>query len=274
MKSFFALMLEAAARFRASDLRRPLVLLGTADEESSMSGARQLLASHRRLGRQAVIGEPTGLKPIRMHKGVMMESITVRGRAGHSSDPSLGANALTGMHAVMGELLAFQQELRDQYRNPAFAVDYPTLNLGAIHGGDNPNRICGACELLIDIRPLPGMTLATLEELLQTRLAGALARHPGLMLEVKSLFPGVPPFENPADSAMTEACEALSGHPASAVAFGTEAPFLAQLGLETIVMGPGYIEQAHQPDEFLPLAHIQPGVELCARLIERFCLRD
>ena len=87
MKAFFALILEAAARFDIKDLQRPLVLLGTADEESSISGARQLLAQQRRLGRQAVIGEPTGLKPIRMHKGVMMESITVHGRAGHSSNP-------------------------------------------------------------------------------------------------------------------------------------------------------------------------------------------
>lgn len=274
MKSFLALALWAASAFEARDLQRPLVLLGTADEESSMSGARQLLARNRRLGRQAVIGEPTGLKPIRLHKGVMMESIRVLGRAGHSSDPSLGANALVGMHAVMGELLAWQRELRERHRNPAFAVDHPTLNLGAIHGGDNPNRICGACELLIDIRPLPGMSLPALRETLETRLAATLAAFPGLRLEVRPLFAGVPPFENPADAELTRTCEALSSHPAGAVAFGTEAPFLGELGLDTIVMGPGYIEQAHQPDEYLPLAHIPPAIDLCTRLIERFCLRD
>ncbi len=272
MKAFFALMLEAASRFRASDLQRPLVLLGTADEESSMSGARQLLAQHRRLGRQAVIGEPTGLKPIRMHKGVMMESITVHGRAGHSSNPALGANALVGMHAVLGALLALQQNFKTRYRNPAFAVDYPTLNLGAIHGGDNPNRICGACETLIDIRPLPGMAIEAIQELLETRLADTLAGHPGLTLEIKRLFPGVPAFETPPDAEMTRAAEELSGHAAASVAFGTEAPFLSQLGLETIVLGPGFIEQAHQPDEFLPLAHIPAGVDLLTRLIGRFCL--
>ncbi len=272
MKSFFALILEAASQFQAQDLQRPLVLLGTADEESSMSGARQLLNQNRQLGRQAVIGEPTGLKPIRMHKGVMMESIMVRGQAGHSSNPALGANAIVGMQAVMTELLVFQQELQARYRNTAFEVDYPTINLGAIHGGDNPNRICGACELLIDIRPLPGMDIDTLHEALCQRLEGILARDPRLYLEVKRLFPGLPAFETSADNDMTRSCEAFSGQSAGAVAFGTEAPFLDQLGMQTIVMGPGFIDQAHQPDEYLPLEHIPPGIDLLSRLIHRYCL--
>jgi len=272
MKSFFALILEAASQFRAQDLQRPLVLLGTADEESSMSGARQLLEQNRQLGRQAVIGEPTGLKPIRMHKGVMMESITVRGQAGHSSNPALGANALVGMQAVMADLLAFQQELKDRYRNPAFEVDYPTLNLGAIHGGDSPNRICGACELLIDIRPLPGMNIDTLHEALCQRLEGILDRDMRLQVDVKRLFPGLPAFETPADNDMTLSCEAFSGQQAGAVAFGTEAPFLDRLGMQTIVIGPGFIDQAHQPDEYLPLEHIRPGIDLLRRLVHRYCL--
>lgn len=272
MKSFFALILEAAEAFKADDLQRPLILLGTADEETSMSGARHLQATQRRLGRQAVIGEPTGLKPIRMHKGVMMESITVHGRAGHSSDPTLGANAIVGMNRVISELLAFQTTLREKYRNSAFAIEYPTLNLGAIHGGDSPNRICGCCEILIDIRPLPGMTIDTLRAELQARLSHLLDDHPGLKLTCKPLFQGVPGFETAADSEMTLACETYSGYPASAVAFGTEAPFLDQLGMQTIVMGPGYIDQAHKPDEYLPLEHIQPGINLLRQLIGQFCL--
>lgn len=273
MKSFFALVLEAASRYRASDLQRPLVIVGTADEESSMSGARRLLDQNRRLGRYAVIGEPTGLRPIRMHKGVMMESITIRGRSGHSSDPSLGANALEGMHAALGALLSWRSELRERWRNPGFAIDHPTLNLGVIHGGDNPNRICGCCEAQIDVRPLPGMNLDDLHDDLQTRLAHQLAAFPGLTLDVRRLFPGLPPFETPADSDMVRSCEALSGQSAAAVAFGTEAPFFSRLGMETLVMGPGWIEQAHQPDEYLPLDHIKPGIGIISGLIERFCLR-
>ncbi|MGZ8219987.1 acetylornithine deacetylase [Methylomagnum sp.] len=272
MKAYFALVLEAAARFDPKDFRRPLVLLGTADEESSMSGARALLANNQRLGRQAVIGEPTGLRPIRTHKGVMMEAITVRGKAGHSSDPALGANAIDGMYAVLGELLAFRAELKAKHRHPAFKVDYPTLNLGAIHGGDNPNRICGHCETQIDIRPLPGMDLDELHQALQDRLAPVLANQPGLSLELRRLFDGLPPFETPADSDIIRAAEEFSGAESGAVAFGTEAPFLTQLGMQTVVMGPGHIDQAHQPDEYLPLDHIKPGVEILSKLIERFCI--
>jgi acetylornithine deacetylase len=71
---------------------------------------------------------------------------------------------------------------------------------------------------------------------------------------------------------MTRSCEAFSGQSAGAVAFGTEAPFLDQLGMQTIVMGPGFIDQAHQPDEYLPLEQIPPGIDLLSRLIHRYCL--
>ncbi|WP_434148308.1 acetylornithine deacetylase [Methylocaldum gracile subsp. desertum] len=273
MKSFFALALEAANRFEAKDFRHPLVILATADEESSMSGVKSLVADNVKLGRYAVIGEPTGLKPIRMHKGVMLESIVVRGKAGHSSDPSLGANAIDGMHAVLSELLAFRAELRARHRNPAFKVDYPTLNLGSIHGGDNPNRICAHCETQIDIRPLPGMELEDLHEKLVKRLEPVLAQADGLSLEIRRMFEGLPPFESDANGEIVRCCEELSGYDSGAVAFGTEAPFLKRLGLQTVVMGPGHIEQAHQPDEYLPMTHIRAGTDILSRLIERFCIR-
>ncbi|MDV3241484.1 MAG: acetylornithine deacetylase [Methylocaldum sp.] len=273
MKSFFALALEAANRFEAKDFRHPLVILATADEESSMSGVKSLVADKVKLGRYAVIGEPTGLKPIRMHKGVMLESIVVRGKAGHSSDPSLGANAIDGMHAVLSELLAFRAELRARHRNPAFKVDYPTLNLGSIHGGDNPNRICAHCETQIDIRPLPGMELEDLHEKLVKRLEPVLAQANGLSLEIRRMFEGLPPFESDANGEIVRCCEELSGYDSGAVAFGTEAPFLKRLGLQTVVMGPGHIEQAHQPDEYLPMTHIRAGTDILSRLIERFCIR-
>lgn len=271
MKGFFAIALEAAGRFQAKDLKEPLILIGTADEESSMSGARQLLARSRQLGRKAVIGEPTGLQPIRVHKGVMMEAIRVKGRAGHSSDPSLGSNAILGMHQVISALIALQEELKARYRHPAFKVDYPTLNLGAIHGGDNPNRICGHCETLIDIRPLPGMSIEALQALLEERLSALFPESSGLGIEIEPLFPGVPPFETPAEAELTLYLERETGKAAGAVAFGTEGPFFSALGLETLILGPGSIDQAHQPNEFLSLSEIAPGVSLYENLIGRYC---
>jgi len=157
MKGFFPVILEAVRPFLNKPLKEPLIILATADEESSMNGARALVSRGSPRARYAVIGEPTELTPIRMHKGIMMEAIRVKGHSGHSSNPALGRNALDAMNGVMTQLISLRQDLQARYRNPGFAVDVPTLNLGCIHGGDGANRICAECELHFDLRVLPGM---------------------------------------------------------------------------------------------------------------------
>ena len=270
MKSFFAFIVAVLQELPLERLRRPLTIVATADEESSMCGARSLQQSRLHLGRHAVIGEPTGLRPVRLHKGIAMESIRLTGRSGHSSDPSLGASALEGMHLAMGAILDWRRELQATHRNPLFKVAVPTMNLGHIHGGDNPNRICGECELQIDLRPLPGMQIDELRESLRERL-GQTLDDSGLGWELTPLFPGIDAMETPAQAAIVQAAEALTGHPAEAVAFATEGPFLNAMGMETVILGPGHIEQAHQPDEYLPLEHFQPTLALLRSLIQKFC---
>lgn len=271
MKGFFAIAIEALLPLLEKPLRQPLLILATCDEESSMAGARALAEAGRPLGRAAVIGEPTGLRPIRLHKGVMMERIDILGQSGHSSDPSLGHSALEAMHAAIGELLALRAQWQKEYNNPQFGVPQPTLNLGCIHGGDNPNRICGQCALEFDLRPLPGMDPQALRRAINERLA-PLAERFAVRLDYQPLFPAVPPFEQAADSELVRLAERLSGHSAEAVAFGTEAPYLQQLGCQTLVLGPGDIACAHQPDEHLELARIPPTVELLRGLIQHYCL--
>jgi len=271
MKGFFAIAIEALLPLLDQPLRQPLLILATCDEESSMAGARALAEAGRPLGRAAVIGEPTGLRPIRLHKGVMMERIDILGQSGHSSDPSLGHSALEAMHAAIGELLALRAQWQKEYNNPQFGVPQPTLNLGCIHGGDNPNRICGQCALEFDLRPLPGMDPQALRRAIGERLQ-PLAERFAVRLDYQPLFPAVPPFEQAADSELVRLAERLSGHSAEAVAFGTEAPYLQQLGCQTLVLGPGDIACAHQPDEHLELARIPPTVELLRGLIQHYCL--
>ncbi|HUH38840.1 MAG TPA: acetylornithine deacetylase [Spongiibacteraceae bacterium] len=271
MKGFFPVAIEAARAYAGAKLKEPLFIVATADEESSMDGARQLVVEGVPRARVAVIGEPTDLTPVRLHKGIMMESVTVTGRSGHSSDPALGNNALEAMHEVLGALLAYRSQLQSRYSNPAFSVSVPTLNLGCIHGGDNPNRICGECELHFDLRPLPGMNSAQLRSEIQhllTPIAGRL----GVNIQLRSLFPGIEPFEQPANSAWVQTVERIAGRRAEAVAFGTEAPFLQQLGIDTVVLGPGSIRQAHQPDEYLEMSQIQPAINLLKQLIQQCCL--
>jgi len=271
MKGFFPVAIEAARAFVGQELKQPLIILATADEESSMDGARQLVAQGRPKARFAVIGEPTDLKPARLHKGMMMESITIVGRSGHSSDPSLGNNALEAMNEVMTDLLQFRAQLQERYRNPAFHVQVPTLNLGCIHGGDNPNRICGECELHFDLRPLPGMDANALRHTIAQRLQ-PLAERRQINIQLRSLFPGIQAFEQPADSPLVRTIEQMTGHSAGALGFATEAPFLRELGMDTVVFGPGSIRQAHQPDEYVEIAQLQPAIDMLKTLIRRFCL--
>lgn len=272
MKGFFALAIEAAKQFVDQPLQQPLILLATADEETSMSGARALALAGKPKARRAVIGEPTSLKPVYLHKGMMMERVRLTGRAGHSSNPALGNNAMEAMHRLIVELLQFRSEMQQQYQNEAFEVAVPTLNLGCIHGGDNPNRICGQCELDFDLRPLPGMELQRLREQINGRLK-PIATDLGIDFEAESLFPGIPPFSNRPDSELVRLAEKLTGQSAETVAFGTEAPFMQQLGMDTIVMGPGSIDQAHQPDEFLAFDQIQPTINVLQQLIIESCLQ-
>ncbi|MGH8380423.1 acetylornithine deacetylase [Pseudomonas sp.] len=271
MKGFFALIIEAVQPLLANDFKQPLLILATCDEESSMSGARALADAGRPLGRAAVIGEPTGLKPIRLHKGVMMERIDILGRSGHSSDPSLGHSALEAMHQVMAELMSLRRQWQKEFSNAQFSVPQPTLNFGCIHGGDNPNRICGQCALEFDLRPLPGMDPEALRAAIRQKLVPLAEQHQ-VKIDYAPLFPEVPPFEQAADAELVRVAERLTGHRAEAVAFGTEAPYLQRLGCETLVLGPGDIACAHQPGEYLEMSRLQPTVRLLRELIEHYCL--
>ena len=271
MKGFFPVALTALERCKDMRFVRPLTIVATSDEESSMAGARYLSESGRPKARAAVIGEPTGLRPIHAHKGFMMLSIKLKGSSGHSSNPDLGNSALDAMHAVMGELIAYRGELATAFRSPAFEVPTPTLNLGCLHAGDNPNRICEGAELQIDVRLLPGMDHADIRAEIDARLR-AIAAERDIGIDIAPVFAPVSSYETPADGELVRMLEQLSGRSAGSVAFGTEAPFFQALGMETVVFGPGSIDQAHQPDEYLETSNIRPAVDVLTELIGRYCV--
>lgn len=273
MKGFFPTVLAAIQPFLNKPLAQPLIIIATADEETSMSGARALVNRQQPKAAYAVIGEPTGMQPIRLHKGIAMESIRIQGQAGHSSNPALGNNALEAMYDVIGELRQFRSELQQQYQHAGFAIEVPTLNLGCIHGGDNPNRICGRCELDFDIRPLPGMNLDNLREDIDQRIK-RIAEQKKITIDRISLFSGVDAFEQAADSPLIKSVERLTQQAPDSVAFATEAPFMQALGMDTVVMGPGSIDQAHQPNEFIDLSEIDKAVKVLQGLIQEFCLNE
>ncbi|MDD3576451.1 MAG: M20/M25/M40 family metallo-hydrolase, partial [Halothiobacillus sp.] len=209
MKSFLALAIEAARGLKPEDLHHPLIIVATADEESTMDGARLLARLRRPKAKYCVIGEPTDLTPVHMHKGVMMESLTVTGRSGHSSNPQMGRNAIDGMTRVLADLSNWRESLKQQ-SNPAFLVPYATLNFGHICGGDNPNRICPQCVLNFDLRPLPGMSGPELRQELRERIARVLD-DTDLDFEMTSLMSGIEPFSSGDDSVLARELAEISG---------------------------------------------------------------
>ncbi|ESP95158.1 MULTISPECIES: acetylornithine deacetylase [Pseudoalteromonas] len=270
MKGFFAFVLNAIRQLEHSQQTTPLMILATADEETTMAGAQQV-AQHTSLKpKYCVIGEPTDMVPVFTHKGHMSSAIRITGRSGHSSDPEKGLNAIEIMQQVITQVLQLKEELKNKYSVEHFAVPHPTLNLGHIHGGDNANRICGCCELHIDIRPLPGLSIVELEQMLLTALKPINEQYPG-SVDVIDLHDPIPAFSGRTDSGLVKLAEKLSKQKAIAVNYCTEAPFLQQLGCETIVMGPGSIAQAHQPDEHLAMDKIKPSQEIILNLIQTCC---
>lgn len=271
MKGFFPIIMQAVKPFLDREFKEPLIILATSDEETSMQGARTIAELGRPKARAAVIGEPTGLQPVRSHKGIMMESVKLLGQSGHSSNPALGNNALDAMHSVITDLMLYREQLKDRYHSPVFEIPHPTLNLGCIHGGDNPNRICGSCELEFDVRLMPGMHIESVREEIRCRVEKVVTPL-GLDVTIAPLFTGVPAFFAEENSKLLKVAAQLSGNPPINVAFGTEGPFLQKLGMDTIIMGPGNINQAHQPDEYMSIDMIEPCITILRQLITKYCL--
>ncbi|RLV58506.1 acetylornithine deacetylase [Parashewanella curva] len=271
MKGFFAFILQACQGLSVNKLTKPLYILATADEETTMAGARFFSQSQDIRPDAAIIGEPTNLKPVIMHKGYMSHKITVTGKSGHSSRPSAGINAIEIMHQVIGKLINLKSKLGLHYQNQAFDVQEPTLNLGVTRGGDSVNRICGQCELDIDIRSLPSMEDEEIIYWLTDALASVVEQYPG-RIRIQELEPSSPSFHLEKNSNLAKLAEQLSHQSCCAVNYATEAPFIQKLASQTIVLGPGSIDQAHQPNEFLAEDQINTTLMILTQLINKYCL--
>ena len=275
MKGFIAAATVAAKEFGTLNLTRPLHFAFTYDEEVGCLGARSLVPELQKRGirpAMAIIGEPTGMRVIEGHKGCCEYTVRFGGLEGHGSDPGRGVNAVEYAARYVSHLLEMRGELIE--RSPPhsrFRPPWTTINIGAIHGGVAHNVIAGKAQVEWEMRPvrkddakfvkdsvgryvddrlLPAMRAVCEDAHIETEVIGEVAG-----LEVMD------------ENAARDLVAALVGsNGADVVSFGTEAGLFQEMGLSVVVCGPGSIEQAHKPDEFVSIDQMQRCLDMLGKL--------
>ena len=269
-KGFIAAALTAAQEVNLSRLTRPFALVFTADEEVGCLGAKRLADARPFSARYAVVGEPTSLQPMRAGKGYSLAEVTIKGREGHSAYPALGASAIMRAARLITRIEQVAERLKTE-THEAFDPPYTTINVGVINGGTAKNIIAGECRFTLEWRPVAGQAPERALDLFRAEVAELRAEDEDFACEISVLrLDGG--METPANSELVRALEEATGKQAGSVAFGTEAPQMAELGAAAVVFGPGDIRQAHRTGEFVPRAELREAVRILARMIERFCL--
>ncbi len=255
MKGFLALAVNRLVQAGPSRLRSQLALLFTYDEEVGTLGARRFVETGGRssgLPRDVIIGEPTSLRVVRLHKGMIRLQLTFHGRAAHSGYPHLGRNAIEPAAraiAALAELRVAMEAERPPHGEHFPDVPYAALNVGVINGGSAANVIPGRCEVQVGIRLLPGMKAEAMTERVRAAVAGALPDEP---FELASLGESPAMMLDEGAALHRELCGIIGQHKTESVAFATDAGWLQTAAFRCAVFGPGSIEVAHRPNEFLP----------------------
>ena len=268
-KAFIAATLTAIETVELKNLRRPLALVFTADEEIGLLGAKRLAETRAIHSRYAIVGEPTSLQPMRAGKGYCLAEVTIKGREAHSAYPSLGSSAVFGAARLIAAVEKIAKELEGE-QHPAFDPAYTTLNVGLVNGGTAKNVIPGVCHFTLEWRPIPGQDPRRLLNLLDQAIDAEKQRDPEFVCEVDAARADEG-FETSPSSTLVKLLENLTGNEAGTVAFGTEAAQMTELGAEAVVLGPGNIRVAHRTGEFVPTAELEACVSIIQHAIERLC---
>jgi acetylornithine deacetylase len=270
VKGFLACILAAVSQIDLGRLSKPLAILLTADEEVGCVGAKHIAAKGAIRARYAIVGEPTGLRPVRAGKGYALAEIVVRGKEAHSAFPARGRSAIYDAARVAGRLEQVAARLAAR-KNRDFDPPYTTMNVGLIRGGTAKNIVAGECRITVEWRPIPGQDPAWAAELIRDELARLGRRYPGFdaTLDVQRMDPA---FDPATTSELAALIATLARRRPTTVAFGTEATHLRSLTTETIVFGPGNMETAHKTGEFVPIHELSKCVALLKAVIERLCV--
>jgi acetylornithine deacetylase len=264
MKSFIATALALAPEFLERRLPAPVHFAFSYDEEVGCLGVRGLIADLKEQGIAAggcIVGEPTEMRPIIAHKGTHRFRCCVRGKEAHSSYTNQGVNAIE----YAAKLIVHIREIADRMalqeaKNFDFTVPYSTLQTGTVHGGTAANIVPRDCEFQFEFRTLPGTDATQLYREIESYadiVVAAMreeAPEASISFEPTSSSPGLLMRED--DPVVQLAAALARSSPNGGVSYGTEAGLFQHAGIPTVICGPGSIEQAHRPNEYVSLDQV------------------
>ncbi len=285
MLGFVAMATNLVRRAGAAGLDRPLVLVLSADEEIGSPGARALVEGWpptRRLPRATIVGEPTGLRVVRMHKGHAKRRFVLRGRSAHSGTPQLGRSAIEAAGPALVRLAALRRALATEGGPNAScfpSAPHPVLTVGRIDGGEAVNMVAERCGLDVGVRVLPGQDAGPLMDRVRAAIEAGVAdddaaaggRGPAgtaapITIEEADLGDN-PPLCTARDAAIVRRLMDLVGQEEDlGVSFASDGGHLARLGAEPVLFGPGHMRVAHRPDEHLDPAELDRARAIVAGL--------
>jgi acetylornithine deacetylase len=275
MKGFIATALALLPECKALTLKRPLHFAFSFDEEVGCVGVRRLLDDLKTAGIKpalAIIGEPTSMRVVGAHKaGAVIETVA-KGREGHSSVPSRGANAVMMAGEFIASLASLGEELK-QDRDDHFAPPYTTIQASVMSGGTAVNVLAREARVMWEYRALPDRDANAIFTRAKTRAMDILPRYrtgapeADFATHVHATYPGlVRDVDSPA---VRLACALSGSNDVHAVSYGTEAGLFQEAGIPAVVCGPGSIDQAHKADEFVALDQLDACVAFLRRVAQR-----
>jgi acetylornithine deacetylase len=276
MKGFIAVALSLVPQFKSANLKTPIHLALSCDEEVGCKGVRPLVAhirDHMKKPRAVIVGEPTSMQVVNAHKAALTFSTEVMGHEAHSSLTDQGVNAIMVAGELLGEINRICEDLTGR-GDPSqrFNPPYSTIHVGVIEGGTAKNIIPRHCSFQWETRLLP---LADPDEvparfekfaaLLEPAMK-KIAADTGINNQRTNIVPGLAPEDNsPAEHLALHLAGANGTH---AVSYCTEAGLFQQIGIPAIICGPGSIEQAHKPDEYIDISEMRKCEVFMKRLLE------
>jgi len=254
VKGFLACLLAALGDLKAANFRRSIVLVLTADEEIGCVGASKLIDENVIAPRHVVIGEPTSLHPARAGKGYCLAQIAVHGKEAHSAHPSEGASAIYRGARLILKIEEIGSQLRKE-RHDFFDPPFTTINVGTIQGGSAKNIVPGECNFLLEWRPIPGQDIRRVPCAVESAVEQIRLDDPDFRCEVQILR-DQPGFDAGGGSYLVQSLERITGKPAIAIPFGSEANLFSRIAEDVVVFGPGDMKTAHSRRECVSIAEL------------------